>query len=366
MNRRQFLRLLPGGMAMLAGCGTYRTPTGGTLPPVGTQGEQLIAAGWRFEARGVNYTHPAGADLATCGMLQFGADAACPWDLAPMQRDFARLRELGVDTIRVFLNYYVFGGQREFQPAYDPEPAFGHFADFLRAANQQGIYVVPVLMAKYPQDTFAPAYYERTIELHVRPVVERFANTPGILMWDLFNEPDIGSPVTIRCWDWDNELEPRCFPLAEERMHFLQAIHTEVKRLDPQRLTTVSMAFAKSYFEPHNAFMRMADLVDVLTFHYYDDSPANSGRYAQHWYYGQGFPSDLQRSIRELRALQTNKPILVTEIGFPTGPQDTRDTAAMRRDLATALRVIREEGSMGMFLWPFQTTPDTLVGDTFR
>jgi endo-1,4-beta-mannosidase len=365
MNRRQFLAGIPASLAMLAGCGAASSTTTGILPAVIARGEQLMVGGRRFEARGVNYTHPSGADLATCGMLQFGADPGCIWDLAPMERDFARLRELGVDTMRIFLNYYVFGGARESQPNYDPEPALAHLTDFVNAANKQGIYIIPVLMAKYPQDTFGAAYYQRTLELHVQPVVQRFAGNPGILMWDIFNEPDIGSPVNIRCWDWDNELEPGCFPMAEERMRFLQVMHAEIKRLDPQRLTTVSMAFAKSYSEPHTAFMRMADLVDVLTFHYYDDSPANSGRYAQHWYYGAGFPSDLQRSIRELHALQVNKPILVTEIGFPTGPQDTRDTTAMRRDVATALRVVREEGASGILLWPFQPTPDELVGDTF-
>ena len=75
--------------------------------------------------------------------------------------------------------------------------------------------------------------------------------------------------------------------------------------------------------------------------------------------------ADLQRSIRELRALKVYKPILITEIGFPTGPQDTRDTAAMRRDFATARHVVREEGASGMILWPFQVTPDELVGNTF-
>jgi hypothetical protein len=126
------------------------------------------------------------------------------------------------------------------------------------------------------------------------------------------------------------------------------------------------MAFAKSYFEPKEAFMRVADLVDVLTFHYYDDAPSNSGRYAQHWYYGKGFPADLQRAITELRDLALNKPILITEIGFPSGPQDTRTQADVRRDFRMALQTVRDLHAAGMLLWPFQPTPEELVGDTFR
>lgn len=369
MDRRRFIAAVGGAAAaggglLVGGCGQGPGASGASLP-VTARGEQLIVGGRRFEVRGVNYTHPTGANLDLCGMLQFGADGNCPWELGPIERDLERLQALGVDTLRVFLNFYVFGAARETQPAYDLGPALAHLESFVGAANARGIYVIPVLMAKYPQETFGPQYYQRALDLHVRPIVSRFAGKPGILMWDLFNEPDIGSPVNIRCWDWDNELEPACFPMAEERMRFLQVIHDEVKRLDPGRLTTVSVAFAKSYFEPHNAFMRMADLVDVLTFHYYDDEPANSGRYAQHWYYGQGFPADLQRSIRELRALKVDKPIVVTEIGFPTGPQDTRTTADMRRDYQAALQVVRDEGASGMLMWPFQPSPDELVGDTF-
>jgi endo-1,4-beta-mannosidase len=352
-------------LALLPACNAP-PQTDGRMLPVTARDGRLFAGGRELEIRGVNYVHPTGADLATCGMLQFGADANCPWEMAPIEQDFERLQELGVNTVRVFLNYYVFGGARASQPAYDMTPALQHLESFVAAANTRGIYVIPVLMAKYPQETFGAAYYKRTLTLHVQPVVSHFAGNPGILMWDLFNEPDIGSPVDIRCWDWDNALEPGCFPMAEERMRFLQVVHDEVKRLDPDRLTTISVAFAKSYFEPKEAFMRLADLVDVLTFHYYDDEPSNSGRYKQHWYYGQGFPADLQRAIRELRELQSGKPILVTEIGFPTGPDDWRRQPELRREFAAARKVVREEQAAGMLLWPFQPSPDELVGDTFK
>jgi hypothetical protein len=369
LSRRRFLAsTIALSATALFGCGqrSFAPTDGGPLPIVTARGLQLMAGGQQFEMRGVNFTHPTGANLDLCGMIQFGADGNCLWDMGPIEHDFDRLQALGVNTLRVFLNYYVFGGASETQPNYVMEPALAHLESFIAAANRRGMYVIPVLMAKYPQETFGPQYYERAIALHVRPVVSHFAGKPGILMWDLFNEPDIGSPVEIRCWDWDNALEPRCFPMAEERMRFLHVIHDQVKQIDPTRLTTISMAFAKSYFEPKEAFMRVADLVDVLTFHYYDDAPSNSGRYAQHWYYGKGFPADLQRAITELRDLALNKPILVTEIGFPSGPQDTRTQADIRRDFRMALQTVRDQHAAGMLLWPFQPTPEELVGDTFK
>jgi endo-1,4-beta-mannosidase len=353
-------------LLLLAGCSTPSAPAArGPLPPITATGAQLMAAGAPFEVRGVNYIHPTGADLAKCPALQFGADGNCPWDLAPIAADLDRLQRLGVNTVRVFLNYYVFGGARATDPGYSMAQPLVHLDTFIAEANRRGIYVMPVLLAKYPQDRFGPDNYATALDLHVRPVVQHLAGRPGLLAWDVFNEPDIGSPVDIRCWDWSNGDFPLCFPLANERMRFVKAIHDEVKRLDPQRLVTVSLAFAKNYFEPAKAAMRLADVVDFYAFHYYDDDPYDSGRYAAHWYYGQGFPEDLRRAIAELAGLKLDKPIVVSELGFPTGPGAKRSPADLRRDLRLALHTVRNERTSGVILWPFQWPPEDLVGDLF-
>ncbi len=350
---------------LLAGCGQApaHVDPGVPLPPVTADGTRLLAGGRPFEVRGVNFVRLTGADPARCWMFQFGADPRCPWEPAAIEADLDRYRALGVNTVRVFLNYYVFGGNDD--PAYDKGPAMAHLDDFVTAANARGLYVLPVLLIEYPQDRFGPEHYERAFELHVRPVVRLLAGRPGVLGWDLFNEPDIGSPVDERCWDWDNADFPLCFPLAEERMRFIAALREEVARLDPGKLLTVGMAFAKSYFEPAEAELRMADLVDFYTFHYYDDEPYDSGRYRQHWYYGQGFPDDLRRAITELKALELDRPVVVTELGFPTDPGSRRQHADLRRDTRVALQTVREEGAAGMVLWSFQNSPDELLGDLF-
>jgi hypothetical protein len=356
--------LLTALLVGLAACGPT-APASGELPPITAAGEQLRAGRQVFEVRGVNYIHPSNADLATCSALQFGADGNCPWDIAPIAADFDKLRGLGVNTIRVFLNYYVFGGARAADPNYSMAQPLAHLDTLIAEAGKRSIYVLPVLLAKYPQDRFRTEDYATALDLHVRPVVQHLAGKPGLLAWDLFNEIDLGGPVDQRCWDWDNEDFPLCFPLANQRLHFAQAIHDEVKRLDPQRLTTLSLGFGKNYFEPHNADLRLADVVDFYSFHYYDDDPYDSGRYAAHWYYGKGFPADLERAIAELRALGLEKPIVVSELGFPTGPGATRTPDELRRDLGTGLQTTRDGGASGVVLWPFQTDMDELVGDLF-
>jgi hypothetical protein len=348
-----------------AGCGAAQPVPSGQLPPLTAGDSRLLAGGRAFEVRGVNYIHPSNADLAKCSALQFGADASCPFDIAPIAADFDKLRSLGINTVRVFLNYYVFGGARAADPNYSMAQPLAHLDTLIAEAGKRGLYVLPVLLAKYPQDRFRPADYATALDLHVRPVVRHLAGRPGLLAWDLFNEPDLGGPIDQRCWDWDNADFPPCFPLANERLHFVKTIHDEVKRLDPQRLTTVSLGFAKNYFEPDKADLRLADVVDFFSFHYYDDDPYDSGRYAAHWYYGKGFPTDLRHAIGELAALKMGKPIVVTELGFPTGPGARRTLADVRRDLRMSVQTAREERISGVVLWPFQTNMDELVGDLF-
>jgi len=354
-------------LLLLLGACAPAQPTRPALPRgvLTAAGLQLLADGQPFVVHGINYIRPTGADPATCAALQFGADSHCPWAIAPIAADMERLARQGVNTVRVFLDYYVFGGARAGDPHYDINRPLANLDAFIASANQRGIYVLPVLLAKYPQDHFDPASYETALDLHVRPVVRHLAGRPGILAWDLFNEPDLGGPVDARCWDWDNGAFAGCLPLANQRLHFIQTIHAEVKRLDPDHLTTVSLGFAKNYFRPLQADLRMADLVDVYAFHYYDNDPYNSGRYAAHWYYGKGFPDDQRQAISELQALPQARPIIISELGFPSETGSKRTLAEVQRDLHTALQVSTDAHISGMIVWPFQPEPQALLGDLF-
>lgn len=352
---------------LAVGCTSLHTPQpSGPLPEVTVDGIQLRAGSRVLEVRGTNYVHTFDADLSTCPEIQFGADGNCLWDLTAIATDMERLQGLGINTVRIFLNYYAFGGAREVDPDYDLALPLSHLDDFIDIANEYGIYVMPVLLVKYPQDRFGPDHYEAALDLHVRPVVEYLSGRVGILAWDVFNEPDLGGPIDPRCWDWDNGDFPLCFELAQERSRFVVAIYNEVKRLDPERLVTVSMGFGKNYFKPDTADIHLADVVDLYSYHYYDDDPYDSGRYRAHWYYGEGFPDDLHRANAELHALGLDKPILITEIGFPTGPDATRTPEELPRDLQVALDVARDDSTAGIMLWPFQSDPDELIGDLFQ
>lgn len=377
-ERRRF-ELHPNGQILLGLLGNEVKAAGATTPItyaplesypwtnfVRAEGTRLMAGGAPFEVRGMNYVRATGVDAARCWTLQFGADPNCPWDQTAINADLDRLSARGVNTIRVFLNYYIFGGAVPMYNDAGPSEAIQHFDNLLDAANTRGIYVIPVLLFNYPRELLGPEHYEHALSTHVRPLIWRYANRPGVLAWDLFNEPDIGSEVDLRCWDWDNAQFPECLPMAIERQRFLLAIGADVAANDHNHLRTIGMAFAKSYFEPIDSPIRLAYLVDFYTFHYYDDSPYDSGRYKAHWYYGRGFPFDLNRSIDELQDLGLDKPVVVTEIGFPSAPgEGSRDAAAVTRDLGAARRAILTNGGSGMVIWSFQDSFDTLLGDVY-
>lgn len=318
------------------------------------------------EMRGINYVRTTRDNPDICPDLHYDKDPDCPWDMDIINADLDRLQAQGVNTIRIFLNYYIFGAARLTNPDYNMDLALQHLDDLIDAANQRGIYVMPTLLSKYPQYRFGPDAYDTALDMHVRPVVRHLANHPGVIAWDIFNEPDIGSPIDVRCWDWDNADFAFCFPMANERLHFLRAMRDEIKQLDPETPVTISMAFAKSYFEPEGTDLSAAELVDFFAFHYYDNDPYDSGRYAAHWYYGEGFPADLERSIDELHALDPTKPVVLTEIGFPSGPGTQRTAAAMRRDLDIAYRVAHQQRSVGILLWPFLNHPETDIDQLFQ
>jgi hypothetical protein len=109
-------------------------------------------------------------------------------------------------------------------------------------------------------DTLKPDFRVRG-DGYVKAVVEALKDEPGLLMWDIMNEP-LTNPYYGR---GSAEEKPK---REAEITDFLRHYITYVKQLDPVNATTVG-------YEKSISLEPTADLVDVLSFHEYTQTRAS-------------------------------------------------------------------------------------------
>ena len=151
------------------------------------------------QLRGFNYVPPASNN---------DIDMWRDYDAAAVERDMAIAQAAGFDFCRVFLNFYVWDALRG---------AFlHHLAHFLGAAHARGIDVMPIAFDMcwfgcrdevvsvnssgrcwYPSPSYADAdnssWWAAAGEPYVDALIDAFpAGTPGLLLWDVVNEPESG------------------------------------------------------------------------------------------------------------------------------------------------------------------------------
>jgi hypothetical protein len=156
------------------------------------------------------------------------------FDVATIDRELGWARELGFNTVRVFLNYVVWKA--------DAEGLKERFGQFLALASKHGMTVLPILFddcafaGKEPrigkQDDPVPGVHNSAwvpspglkivpdrgawgnIDQYVKDMVRSFGHDVRILAWDLYNEPgnsDLGEkslPLVEATFAWAREVSP--------------------------------------------------------------------------------------------------------------------------------------------------------------
>jgi hypothetical protein len=103
-------------------------------------------------------------------------------------------------------------------------------------------------------DTLKPEFRPRG-DAYVKAIVEAIKDEPGLLMWDIMNEPFTNSYYDGASGDEKRQREAKITDFVRYNLSY-------VKKLDPVNAVTVGYTFS-SQLEP------TADLVDVLSFHDY-------------------------------------------------------------------------------------------------
>jgi len=210
--------------------------------------------------RGFNYQ-----SAETIGHVEFWLQ----YNPAVTKRDLDYAKRLQLNQVRVFVPYAAW--------ERDKEGLRKSLLDFVRAAHERGIGVMPTMQYKFDE------WKDKAAWPNARPFVADLVATigkePGLAIWDVENEPECCSlPPTP-----DNRLH------MEHAMYMAKVFH----ELDPVTPVTIGATFAEN-------MIAMGDAVDVLSFHNYGPTRAQ-----------------IRASIAKAKeyAEQVHKPLINTEIG---------------------------------------------------
>ncbi len=185
--------------------------------------------------KGVNYGMPANDDIT--------------------RRDLGYAKRLGINSVRIWLSYKAYEEKKE---AY-----IGRLVDYVRTCHDEGVTVMPIL---FNGNGIDPAILEEDFfprgEAFCRAVVAALKDEPGLIMYDIMNEPPCNDLI-LRA---ENE-EVRA-GWYEKIWRFVRHFCVYVRSLDAENAITVGNWLAKD-------LESSADLVDVLSYH--DYSPTLAG-----------------------------------------------------------------------------------------
>ena len=188
---------------------------------------------------------------------------------AATERDLDNAKRLQLNQVRVFVPYAAWERNKE--------ALRKNLLHFVRAAHDRGIGVMPTMQYKFGEWRDKAAWPNS--REFVADLVATIGKEPGLVIWDVENEPECCSlPPTP-----DNRLH------MEHAMYMAKVFH----ELDPVTPVTIGATFADN-------MIAMGDSVDVLSFHNYSPTRA-----------------EIRASIAKAKqyAEKTGKPLLNTEIG---------------------------------------------------
>ncbi len=200
---------------------------------------QLVVDGQPFVVAGVNY-YPK-----TSPWLLFWPEYKAPDTV----KDLDTIQALGLNTVRIFISYADFGGD------VITSKELIKLTHFLNQAQVRGLKVIVTLFDHHTDHSVSNWAGD---DRHLAALIPPFAEHPAILAWDIKNEPD-------RDYAFNTQ------PLTEA---WLRHIATTVRRHDPNHLITIGWS------QPEAA-VALTDVVDFVSFHYFEDLADYSKRLAQ-------------------------------------------------------------------------------------
>jgi endo-1,4-beta-mannosidase len=309
-------------MASLAICTDARE-----LPKVrvGKDGNGFVAGRKAFVPFGVTYYRP-GTGWAPQVWKKFDADAT--------RRDFAQMKDMGVNCVRIFLSL---GSFYEEEGVLDTN-GVAKFDQFLSIAENAGIYVHPTgpdLWEGPPNWPFGGIEDERTLaalEKFWKLFAARYRGRSVVFAYDLRNEPSVG-------WEslksLSTNIPPRKDALNDRQLLDFQSFREHladewtrrqaaaIKSADADALVSVGMiqwsvpSLLPGQVAHYSGFRpaRQAQFLDFIEIHFY---PLADGGYKYR------DATSLTRNLAYLESVareakQPGKPLVISEFGWYGG-----------------------------------------------
>jgi len=309
----------------------------------------------RMDAKGLGFVDARGKPFVPFGVTYYRPGtgwAPQVWkdfDLEATRQDFARMKDLGVNCVRVFLSY----GSFYKEPDRLDAAGLAKFDQFLAIAEAAGIYVHPTgpdLWEGPPGWPVGGLEDEKTLaalETFWRLFAARYRARSVIFAYDLRNEPSVGWGGLEAPWNqwlkdkYGADAAQHAIPIPSasdalknasllEFQSFREHLADEwtrrqasaIKAADPAALVTVGMiqwsvpALLPSLSQ-YSAFRpaRQARYLDYLTIHFY---PLEDGGYKYRT------PESLARNLSYLESVvrevaRAGKPVVLGEFGWYGG-----------------------------------------------
>jgi hypothetical protein len=198
-------------------------------------------------------------------------------DQATLERDLGYAKRINLNSTRIWLSYQAY--------EKDPKTFIERLRNYIRTSNRMGFSTMPILWNgnSLNPETLKPEFRPRG-DAYVKGVVEAIKDEPGLLMWDIMNEPVTNDYVMKATGEAHQQH-------IDQITEFVRYYLTYVRKFDPVNALTVGYEFSSQ-------LSVAADLEDVISFHDYTVRRST----VEHAY-----------SVAEEIAHKYGKPILNTE-----------------------------------------------------
>jgi len=177
-----------------------------------------------------------------------GVNYGMQGDQQTIERDLGYARRVNLNSTRIWLSYQAY--------EKDPQGYIEKLRSYIRTSKRLGFSTMPILFNgnNLNPDTLKPEFRTRG-DAYVKAIVEAIKDEPGLLMWDIMNEPMTNDYVGHATQDEKQQRQ-------DEITAFIRYYLPLVKKLDSVNAVTVG-------YEKSSQLEPTADLVDVITFHDY-------------------------------------------------------------------------------------------------